>query len=70
MNEGAERAVEGRLDGRAVPINAHNNRCGPALRCEEAPRAATLKTLFWGQANDKRRGAEAELGPIQEKRFH
>ena len=60
MNEGAERAVERRLDGRVVPINTHKNRCGPTLRCEEAPRAATPKTLFWGQAIDKRRRAEAE----------
>ena len=60
MNEGAERAVERRLDGRVVPINTHKNRCGPTLRCEEAPRAATPQTLFWGQANDKRRRAEAE----------
>ena len=45
MNEGAERAIERRLDGRAVLINTHKHRCGPTLRCEEAPQHP--KPCFW-----------------------
>ena len=45
MNEGAERAIERRLVGRAVLINTHKHRCGPTLRCEEAPQHP--KPCFW-----------------------